>query len=207
MFTGIVEHAGTVVSLKTAGEKSVLRIDLGSVAKGCRTGDSISVAGTCLTLTGKPARGIGTFEAVKETLSRTTLGRLRAGAKVNLERAMQVGDRLGGHFVQGHVDGVGTVRGNGGPDGAWVLSVAAPTDVLRCLIPKGSVAVDGVSLTVATLEPKGFTVALVPHTLGATTLGALRKGDRVNLEADLLGKWVLRLMEGQVQALKPGDKG
>jgi len=200
MFTGIVEHAGTVLSLKKAGKKSVLRIDLGPVAKGCRAGDSISVAGTCLTLTGKPAKGIGTFEAVKETLAMTTLGGLRAGSKVNLEQALRVGDPLGGHFVQGHVDGVGTVRGNGGPDGAWVLSIAAPSGVLRSLIPKGSVAVDGVSLTVASLKKGGLNIALVPHTLGVTTLVALRKGDRVNLEADMIGKWVRRLMEDQVPA-------
>jgi riboflavin synthase len=195
MFTGIVEHAGTVVSLKKAGEKSVLRVDLGPVAKGCRAGDSISVAGTCLTLTAAPAKGVGSFEAVKETLSLTTLGGLRAGSKVNLERALAVGDRLGGHFVQGHVDGVGKVRSNGGPDGAWVLSIAAPPEVLRHLIPKGSITVDGVSLTVASLAKDGLSIALVPHTLTMTTLGALKKGDRVNLEADLLGKWVRRLME------------
>ncbi len=195
MFTGIVEHAGTVVSLKKAGEKSVLRIDLGPVAKGCRAGDSVSVAGTCLTLAGAPVKGIGSFEAVKETLSRTTLGGLRAGSKVNLERALKVGDRLGGHFVQGHVDGVGTVRKNGGPEGAWELSIAAPAEVLRNLIPKGSVGVDGVSLTVASLDAEGLTIALIPTTLSVTTLGALRKGDRVNLEADMLGKWVRKLME------------
>ena len=195
MFTGLVEHAGTVVSLKKAGAKSVLRVDLGPVAKGCRAGDSISVAGTCLTLTAAPAKGVGSFEAVKETLSRTTLGGLKAGSKVNLERALCVGDRLGGHFVQGHVDGVGTVRKNGGPEGAWELSVAAPPEVLRNLIPKGSVGVDGVSLTVASLDAEGLTIALIPTTLSVTTLGALKKGDRVNLEADLLGKWVRRLME------------
>lgn len=195
MFTGIVEHAGTVVSLEKAGAKSVLRVDLGPVAKGCRAGDSVSVAGTCLTLTAAPVKGVGSFEAVKETLSRTTLGGLRAGSKVNLERALCVGDRLGGHFVQGHVDGVGTVRGSGGPEGAWELSIAAPPEVLRNLIPKGSVGVDGVSLTVASLDAEGLTIALIPTTLSVTTLGALRKGDRVNLEADMLGKWVRRLME------------
>ncbi len=195
MFTGIVEHAGQVVSLQPAGEKSLLRVDLGPVAGGCRAGDSISVAGVCLTLTGDPRDGVGSFEAVRETLSLTTLGALRPGSRVNLERALRVGDRLGGHFVQGHADGVGTVRGNGGPEGAWVLGVAAPREVLRSLIGKGSVGVDGVSLTVATLDASGFTAALVPHTLANTTLGSLREGDRVNLEGDLLGKWVRRLME------------
>jgi riboflavin synthase len=195
MFTGIVEHAGKVVSIQPAGEKTLLQVDLGPVAGDCRAGDSISVAGVCLTLTGAPRKGVGSFEAVRETLSLTTLGALRPGSLVNLERALRVGDRLGGHFVQGHVDGVGTVRASGGPEGAWLLGVAAPPAVLRCLVGKGSVGVDGVSLTVATLDAEGFTAALVPHTLERTTLGALRAGDRVNLEGDLLGKWVRRLME------------
>ncbi len=114
---------------------------------------------------------------------------------MNLERALRVGDRLGGHFLQGHVDGVGTVRSNGGAAGARLLSVAAPEPVLRSLMGKGSVGVDGVSLTVVSLDGEGFTVALVPHTLERTTLDALRRGDRVNLEGDLLGKWVRRLLE------------
>ncbi len=195
MFTGIVEHAGRVVSLAPAGEKSVLRVDLGPLAEGCRAGDSISVAGVCLTLTGPPERGTGTFEAVAETLSRTTLGALRPGSRVNLERALRAGDRLGGHLVQGHVDGMGTVRLLGGPEGACALAVSTPPEILGNLILKGSVTVDGVSLTVASLDGAGFAVALIPATLEVTTLGALREGDRVNLEADPLGKWVRRLLE------------
>jgi riboflavin synthase len=195
MFTGIVERAGEVRALEPSGAKSVLRVDLGPVAEGARAGDSIAVAGVCLTLTAAPRRGVGTFEVVRETLSRTTLGGLRPGARVNLERALRAGDPLGGHFVQGHVDGVGTVRGLGGPEGAQVLAVAAPAAVLSGVIPKGSVTVDGVALTVASLEGDGFDLALVPHTLEITTLGALREGDSVNLEGDLLGKWVRRVLE------------
>jgi riboflavin synthase len=194
MFTGIVEGTGAVRALEPAGAKAVLRVDLGPLAEGARAGDSVSVAGACLTLASDPEGGTGPFEVVEETLARTTLGGLRAGDRVNLERALRVGDRLGGHFVQGHVDGVGTVRSNGGPEGARVLSVAAPPTVLRDLIGKGSVAVDGVSLTVASLDDGGFAVALVPHTIRATTLGGLREGSRVNLEADLLGKWVRRIL-------------
>ena len=202
MFTGIVEGTGVVRAVEPAGEKTVLRVDLGAVAGGSKAGDSIALAGTCLTLAADPAGAVGAFEAVRETLSRTTLGGLRPGDRVNLERALRVGDRLGGHFVQGHVDGVGTVRSLGGPEGAVLLAVAAPPEVRPYLVFKGSVAIDGVSLTVASVEGDAFAVALVPHTLGVTTLGALREGDRVNLEADLLGKWVRRLL-GEAGALPP----
>ena len=203
MFTGIVERTGTVVSAEPAGEKTVLKVDLGPAAKGLRPGDSVAVSGVCLTLAGPLAGTVGTFEAVRETLSRTTLGGLRAGARVNLEPALRVGDPLGGHFVQGHVDGVGAVRGNGGPDGAWTLMVEAPPEVRRFLVEKGSIAVDGVSLTVAAVDGSGFSVALVPHTLDRTTLRALAPGDRVNLEADLLGKWVALLLAERGLAAPP----
>lgn len=195
MFTGIVERAGRVRAVEARGGKTVLRVELGPLAEDARSGDSIAVAGCCLTLAGAPVGGLGTFEAVRETLSLTNLGDLRPGSRVNLERALRVGDRLGGHFVQGHVDGVGRVRSAGGREGEWVLSVAAPPAVLRNLIHKGSVAVDGVSLTVASLDGEGFTVAIVPHTLEVTTFPDLRPGSRVNLEADLLGKWVRRILE------------
>jgi len=194
MFTGIVERTGEVLSASREGEKRVLRIGLGPIAERARAGDSVAVAGVCLTLAAAPEGGAGTFEAVRETLERTTLGALKRGSAVNLELALRVGDPLGGHFVQGHVDGVGVVRGNGGPEGAWTLRVEAPPEVLPYLIPKGSIAVDGVSLTIASVGGGGFAAALVPHTLERTTLRALRPGSRVNLEADLLGKWVRALI-------------
>jgi len=194
MFTGIVERTGTVVSARPAGGGIALRVDLGPVAERLRAGDSVAVAGVCLTLASPVEGTVGTFEAVRETLSRSTLGSLRPGALVNLEPALRAGDPLGGHFVQGHVDGVGTARENGGPDGDWRLVVEAPAEVRRYLVEKGSVAVDGVSLTVAAVRDGGFAAALVPHTLDRTTLRALAPGDRVNLEADLLGKWVARLL-------------
>lgn len=203
MFTGIVEGTGTVRAAGKAGEKVLLRVDLGPLVRGLGAGDSVSVAGVCLTLAGKPRGRVGTFEVVRETLDRTTLGGHRPGDRVNLERALRVGDRLGGHFVQGHVDGVGRVRGAGGPPGAFLLSVSAPSAVMENLIRKGSVAVDGVSLTVASLDRKGFTVALVPHTLEVTTLGDLRRRSRVNLEADLLGKWVRRILADAVPGAAP----
>jgi riboflavin synthase len=195
VFTGLVEAIGTVRGVEAAGEKVRLRVDLGPVAAGARAGDSIAVDGTCLTLVAAPVGTEGAFDCVRETLDRTALGRLAPGVRVNLEGALRVGDRLGGHFVQGHVDGLGRVRGNGGPDGGWVLSVAAPPEVRPYLVPKGSVAVAGVSLTLASVDPEGFTVALVPHTLDATTLRGLVAGDPVNLEADVLAKWVRHLLE------------
>jgi len=205
MFTGIVERAGVVRALERRGEKAVLRVELGPLAGDARSGDSIAVNGCCLTLAGDPEGGIGVFEAVRETLGLTNLGDLRAGSRVHLERALRVGDRLGGHIVQGHVDGVGVVRSAGGVEGDWVLSVAAPPGVLANLLHKGSVAVDGVSLTVASLDGEGFTAAIVPHTLEVTAFGDLRAGSRVNLEADAVGKWVRRILEeGGRAAPSPG---
>ena len=194
VFTGIVERAGAVRAVQRTGAGLRIRVDLGPLARGCRRGESISVAGVCLTLVGKPLRGAGAFDIVAETLDRTTLGSLRRGSRVNLERALRVGDRLGGHFVQGHVDGVGTVRSFTGGSGDRTLSVAAPRAVRAHLVPRGSVTVDGVSLTVAGLDARGFSVALVPQTLEVTTFAALRRGSCVNLEADLLGKWVRHLL-------------
>ena len=194
MFTGIVRELGRIVSLSGGEEGVRLEIDAPCTAPGVEIGGSVAINGVCLTAESVEAPRL-TFHTVPETLRRTTLGSLAAGSAVNLEPALRAGDAMGGHFVQGHVDGVGTVRSSGGPEGAWVLSLAAPAEVLRNLIPKGSVGVDGVSLTVATLEAEGLTIALVPHTLSVTTLGALKKGDRVNLEADMLGKWVRKLME------------
>ena len=195
MFTGIVERSGTVLAAEPRGEATLLRVDLGPLAADARAGDSIALNGCCLTLTGDPAGGAGAFEAVRETLSLTNLGDLRPGSRVHLARARGGGVGVGGLFVLGLVEGVGPGRPGGGGAGDWVLSVAAPPAVLRNLLHKGSVAVDGVSLTVASLDPEGFTVALIPHTLEVTTFGALRPGSRVNLEADLIGKWVRRILE------------
>jgi riboflavin synthase len=202
VFTGIVEAVGTIRAVRAAGERVRLSVSLGPVAKGARAGDSVAVDGVCLTLVAAPGRGVGTFDCVRETLHRTALGRLRPGDRVNLEGALRLGDRLGGHLVQGHADGVGLVRANGGKAGAWTLSVAAPPEVRPYLAPKGSVAVDGVSLTLASVDREGFIAALVPHTLEATTLRALRVGEAVNLEADVLAKWVRRLLE-EAGTLRP----
>ncbi len=156
-------------------------------------GDSVAVAGACLTVVERQPRRLA-FDCTPETLARTRLGRLEPGAPVNLEPALRLGDPVGGHLVQGHVDAIGRVR-TVAPDGngrrVWF---DAPEAVLRYCVEKGSVAVDGVSLTVAGLDDRGFEVALIPHTLGATTLGALEAGDEVDLEADVLAKLVERLL-------------
>ena len=165
----------------------------GSVA----VGDSVSVAGVCLTVV-EAGEGRLAFDVVPETLSRTALGGLAADDRVNLESALRVGDPLGGHVVQGHVDAVGRVRSVESEGGGRRVWVDAPESVLGYCIEKGSIAVDGVSLTVAALDEEGFEVALIPHTLAVTTLGRLEPGDQVNLEADVLGKVVERLVAGRL---------
>lgn len=157
-------------------------------------GDSVSVAGACLTVT-SVADGRMSFQAVPETLQRSSLGRLRPGADVNLEPALRAGEPLGGHYVQGHVDAVGAVRSRD-PEGEGArLWIDAPREILRYCVDKGSITVEGVSLTIAGLDGDGFAVALVPHTLEATTLGEVAPGDPVNLEADVLAKYVEKLVE------------
>lgn len=185
MFTGIVREVGTVVSL----EGGRLRVETMLVAA---VGDSVSVAGCCLTAVDGDRRTLA-FDVVPETLARTTLGRLTAGARVNLEPALRAGEPLGGHYVQGHVDGVGRVRSVQPEGESRRVWLDVPAEILRYCAEKGSVAVDGVSLTVAAVDNGGLAVALVPHTLAATTLGSLRPGDEVNLEADVLAKYVERL--------------
>ena len=194
MFTGIVEHVGRVVGVEPVGEVVRLVIDAGPVADGVRIGDSVAVSGGCLTVTVAEGEQLH-FEAVHETMDRTSLGALRPGSKVNLERALRADGRLDGHIVQGHVDGVGRVRElvRGG-DGVR-LYVDCDAELADALVEKGSVAIDGVSLTVVGVTDTGFDVALIPHTLEVTTLGLRRPGDPVNLEADVLGKYVKRYLE------------
>jgi riboflavin synthase len=189
MFTGIVRELGTVDAFD--GSRLVVAAEETSAA--AAVGDSVAVAGVCLTVVGA-AEGRLTFDVVPETLSRTALVRLEPGSEVNLEPSLRVGDQLGGHVVQGHVDAVGRVR-SVEPEGVgrrvWI---DAPETVLRYCIEKGSIAVEGVSVTVAAFDDEGFEVALIPHTLEVTTLGRLEPGDEVNLEADVLGKVVERLV-------------
>jgi len=194
MFTGIVEAVGGVVELSARGETQQLTIDAPAIAAAVRIGDSIAVGGVCLTVVAAET-GRLRFEAVRETLERTALGELRAGSRVNLERALRADARLDGHIVQGHVDEAGRVRELRRRGEDVQLFVACSRDFADSLVAKGSVAIDGVSLTVVGVGDEGFDVALIPHTLAVTTLGSLRGGERVNLEADVFGKYVKRYLE------------
>jgi riboflavin synthase len=192
VFTGIVRERGSVLSVDGSDNGARLRISAPQAAAQAQIGDSIAVAGVCLTVVAIE-NGEVEFDAVAETLRRSSLGRLQPGDDVNVEPALRVGEPLGGHYVQGHVDGVGRVR-SVEPEGDGVsMGFEAPADVLRYCVEKGSVAVEGVSLTITEVGEAGFAVALVPHTLAETTLGSLRPGDEVNLEADVLAKYVERL--------------
>jgi riboflavin synthase len=202
VFTGIVEGTGLVRAVQASRDSIRLRIEAGCDIAGVRVGDSIAVGGVCLTVT---VIAGATFDAdvTPETVARTTLGGLRPGDAVNLERPVAVGDRLGGHIVQGHVDGVGRVVRRDPQGDAWWLEVDAPAAVARYIVEKGSVAVDGVSLTVAGRAGNRFTVCLIPHTVAVTTLGRLQSGSAVNLEVDILAKYVERL----VGAYAPAEAG
>ena len=193
MFTGLVQHVASVEEVGVHGPKMMLRLDLGPLAKEVSIGDSVLVSGVCLTATA--VRGeIVSFDVVRESLSRSTLSGLKAGSNVNVELALRLNDRLGGHLVSGHVDGVGRIRSLRKTPGEWRLVVEAPSRVLGLLAEKGSVTVDGVNLTVAALKGRTFEVALIPHTVAATTLHGARVGDRVNLEGDMIGRWVARFL-------------
>jgi riboflavin synthase len=194
MFTGIIEHVGTVARVSRGSDSTSLAINAGTLTEGMRPGDSVAVNGACLTVE-KTNGGAFTATAVPETLARTTLQDARAGDAVNLERAMSAGGRFDGHFVQGHVDGMETiVRRTADREGERVAVSLAP-DIAPFVAPKGSIAVDGVSLTVVDVTEDGFSFTLVPFTLEHTALGAKRAGARVNLEVDVLAKYVWRMLQ------------
>lgn len=192
MFTGIVEEIGVVTAVSRAGATARLDVAASVTVEGSDLGASVAVNGVCLTVVERKPDGF-VFDVGPETLAATALGRLLAGARVNLERPLRLGAALGGHLVLGHVDGVGAVEGVRRVESTARVRIAVPEGAFEALlVPKGSVAVDGVSLTVASLAPGCFEVMLIPHTLEVTTLGGLKAGDVVNIEADVIGKYVVR---------------
>lgn len=201
MFTGIVEEMGAITSLEKTLAGTRMTILASAVMGDLKIGDSISVNGTCLTVVTKSERDFA-VEISPETLSVTTLGQLAAGAPVNLERAMKLNERIGGHLVAGHVDGVGTVRSRHQAGNAIFFTVEAPSEILRYCVAKGSITVDGISLTINEIGDHSFGVAIIPHTAKATTLGLKQVNDTVNLESDLIGKYVERLLQERNQVPK-----
>ena len=204
MFTGIVEELGSVRRIQRRDGGARFEFQASHLLlEDARIGDSIAVNGCCLTVVDR-GDGSWTADAVAETLRRTCLSELQPGDPVNLERPVRLADRLGGHLVQGHVDAVGRIADRlPGPDGSAVLCVDAPRELLRYMVEKGSIAVDGVSLTIVEVLPEGFSVALIPHTLSVTTLGRKPLGGLVNLEVDLVAKYVERLLPVPVSTAVP----
>jgi len=194
VFSGIIEAIGTVLRLERSGEDAVLEIDGGFDPSELRLGESIATAGVCLTVREVTHNGF-VADLSAETLRRTTLGSLHAGSRVNLERSLRVGDRIGGHFVFGHVDAVGEIRVLERDAAGLRLVVSIPASFRSFVVDKGSVAVDGISLTMCDCSDDAFAVALIPHTLAVTSLAFGRAGDRVNLEADMLARYARRAIE------------
>ena len=202
MFTGIIEEMGVVKEVSKTRQGSGVSILAKTVLEGLKAGDSLTVNGVCLTVVAFDRTEMKA-DVSPETAKVTTLGSLKAGDPVNLERAMRLGDRLGGHLVTGHVDAIGIIRVRFQEGDALQLTIEAPREVLRYCVPKGSVTVDGISLTLNEVTDRGFRVTIIPHTAKVTTLGIKQVGDAVNLEADLIGKFVERLFPGRESGSQP----
>lgn len=193
MFTGIIEEIGHVKSLHRGAKSFTLEVEADVVMQGTQVGDSIATNGVCLTVTSLTGHGF-TADVMPETVQRTALGELKAGSPVNLERALSLQTRLGGHIVSGHIDGTGRISDRRQDDNALWLTVECDSRLLRYIIEKGSITIQGVSLTVARVDERSFAVSLIPHTQSATTLHAARIGDLVNLENDIIAKYVEKLL-------------
>lgn len=203
MFTGIVEEVGVLKSIRRGASSAVLEIAARTVLEDIHLGDSIAVNGVCLTATSFTG-GAFTADVMHETLDRSSLAALRPGSRVNLERAMAANGRFGGHIVAGHVDGVGTVLETKRDDNAVWYTIAASPEVLRYVVEKGSITIDGISLTVARVGPESFAISAIPHTVAVTVLKDRKAGDKVNLETDIIGKYVEKLLTtGPVQTAEP----
>lgn len=194
MFTGIVEEVGKVSAIRRGSASAVLTIEAAVVLEDVKRGDSIAVNGVCLTVTDFTSTSFNA-DVMHETLNRSSLGNLRIGSSVNLERAMKAGGRFGGHIVSGHIDGTGIIRDIRSDDNAVWYTVSVSRDILRYIVEKGSVAIDGISLTVAGLSADSFRVSVIPHTAANTILSGKRTGDMVNIENDIIGKYVEKLMK------------
>ena len=205
MFTGIIEEIGTVRSSASGAVSGRLSIAARTVLEGTRIGDSISVNGVCLTVTDLDSGGF-TADVMPETLRRSNLGMLKNGDKVNLERAMSAEGRFGGHIVSGHIDGTGRITETKSERNAVWVTVRAEAPILSLIVEKGSIAIDGISLTVAKLGRDSFSVSVIPHTSSQTTLLSKRPGDSVNLENDIIGKYVRRLMSPQTAEAQPESR-
>ena len=192
MFTGIVKGMAMVTSTSKSrgGAETIIRVRLGKLGRGLKKGDSVCINGACLTAT-KLSNGEAEFEMVSETIRRTSLGQTRPGEMVNVERSLRVGDRLEGHFVLGHVDGTGIIEDIDKTSSETTIWINLDRELIKSVVPKGSIAVDGVSLTLVGVEDNRVSVSLIPHTLKVTTLGMRHRGDRVNIETDILGKYVM----------------
>ena len=200
MFTGLVEEAGVVTECLVQARTAKITLEAQFVHLDAKLGDSVAVNGCCLTVVEIIGNRL-TFDAVPETLARTNLGGLKPGSRVNLERPLQVGSRLGGHFVQGHIDGTGSVISVTPEENAVIVEIGIPAQLRRYFIEKGSITVDGVSLTVAEVRPDSFTFWMIPHTRDVTNLSELRAGDSVNLECDLLGKYMESLLSDRLDSV------
>lgn len=194
MFTGLIEEVGVVKRLERRAEGGRLHVEASKVLEGSNMGDSIAVNGTCLTVVELGPRHF-VVDCMPETLTRTTIGSAVSGTRVNLERAMAAGGRLGGHLVLGHVDAVARVLSVGRESNSILIRLALPESISSCVAPKGSIAIDGISLTVVDVEEGAFSVGIIPHTLGETTLKSAAPGTSVNLEADVLARYVLRTLQ------------
>jgi riboflavin synthase len=202
LFTGIIEEVGKVRSLRRQAESAILVVGARAIGAELKPGDSIAVNGACLTVTERKGDGFS-CDLSPETLQRTTLGEARRGMAVNLERPLSLGSRLGGHFVQGHVDGIGKLVSRSPGGHGYIVTVEFPAELERYLVHKGSVAIDGISLTIASLKGTAFSVAVIPFTWKMTNLGGLLIGSPVNLEVDILGKYVERFFQLGLAADRP----
>ena len=201
IFTGIIEELGTINRIERGSNSSRINVRAGKVLEDVRIGDSIAINGVCLTVTEFDSEHF-VADVMAETLEKTNLRDLTSGQRVNLERAVRLGDRMGGHLVQGHVDGVGTIVEQQKLDIATIIRIKTTAEVLAYVVKKGSVAIDGISLTVVETGVDSFAVSLIPHTAAMTTLGFKKPGDTVNLESDIIGRYVEKLLQGQKDSQK-----